>query len=213
VSFTNRVVLITGAGSGMGRAMAHEFATAGARIAALDINAETAAATARSVGAGALAVQADVGAADDVSRALREVLNAFGRVDLLCNNAGILAGFADALNTSDELWQRVIATNLTGPSSCPVQCCRTCSSEALGSSSTPDRPRPLLPAVVAPHTRLPSTASSGSRSSSPTASAAGGARQHDLPRGNAHGHDSRPDGGRARRGADRRDHRPAIGRT
>jgi 3-oxoacyl-[acyl-carrier protein] reductase len=115
VSLTNRVVLITGAGSGMGRAMAHEFAAAGASVAALDINGETAAATARSVGDGALAVQADVGAADDVSRALRAVLHAFGRVDVLCNNAGILDGYADALNTSDELWQRVLATNLTGP--------------------------------------------------------------------------------------------------
>ncbi|MDT4927783.1 MAG: hypothetical protein QOF92_650 [Pseudonocardiales bacterium] len=113
--FTDEVVLITGAGSGIGRAMAQEFTAAGATVAALDMDADAAKQTAESLGGGASAVVADVRRRADVDRAVAEVLERHGRVDVLCNNAGILDDYADALNTSDELWDDIIATNLTGP--------------------------------------------------------------------------------------------------
>lgn len=113
--FTEEVVLVTGAGSGIGRAMAHEFAREGATVVALDLNEETATETATDIGTKADAVVADVSNRADVERAVAQVLDRHGRVDVLCNNAGILDGYADALNTDDELWDRVIATNLTGP--------------------------------------------------------------------------------------------------
>ncbi|WP_435159429.1 SDR family NAD(P)-dependent oxidoreductase [Amycolatopsis sacchari] len=114
-TFTSgEVVLITGAGSGIGRAMAHEFAAEGARVIALDMNGRTATETVAQIEGDALAVEADVSVQADVDRAITETLATTGRLDVLCNNAGILDGYADALNTTDELWERVIGTNLTG---------------------------------------------------------------------------------------------------
>jgi NAD(P)-dependent dehydrogenase (short-subunit alcohol dehydrogenase family) len=113
--FSDEVVLVTGAGSGMGRAMAQEFTTAGATVAALDVNSQTALETVNGLGGDAMAVVADVRVRSEILRAVAEVLERYGRIDVLCNNAGILDGYADALNTDDDLWDDVIATNLTGP--------------------------------------------------------------------------------------------------
>lgn len=112
--FADEVVLITGAGSGMGRSMAREFAAEGATVVALDRDGASAARTADEIGGKASAVTADVSQRADVDRAIAETLAHHGRIDVLCNNAGILDGYADALNTSDELWDSIIATNLTG---------------------------------------------------------------------------------------------------
>jgi 3-oxoacyl-[acyl-carrier protein] reductase len=112
----DRVALITGAGSGIGRAMAEEFAARGARIAACDLDAGSAADTAsRAISAGApdaISVACDVASAADVSRAVAETLERLGRVDILCSNAGILDGYADALATDEESWDRVLGVNL-----------------------------------------------------------------------------------------------------
>lgn len=113
--FADEVVLITGAGSGIGRAMAQEFNAEGATVAALDVHAGAAKQTAESLGGDASAVVADLRSRADVDRAVAEVIERHGRIDVLCNNAGVLDGYADALNTSDELWDNIIATNLTGP--------------------------------------------------------------------------------------------------
>lgn len=112
--FADEVVLITGAGSGMGRSMAREFAAEGATVVALDRDGASAARTADEIDGKASAVTADVSQRADVDRAIAETLAHHGRIDVLCNNAGILDGYADALNTSDELWDSIIATNLTG---------------------------------------------------------------------------------------------------
>ena len=112
----DRVAFITGAASGIGRAMAEEFAARGAQIIACDIageGAEETRAAAEAAGAPrALALTADVSRADDVQRAVTAAQDAFGRIDVLCSNAGVLDGYASATDTDEKLWDRVMDVNV-----------------------------------------------------------------------------------------------------
>ncbi|NYJ15416.1 NAD(P)-dependent dehydrogenase (short-subunit alcohol dehydrogenase family) [Rhizobium leguminosarum] len=115
--YENKVVIITGAGSGMGRAMVEEFVSRGARVAAMDINLERAKETVDRLSdpSMAFALQVDVSDQDSAKRGVDAVIARWGRVDLLCNNAGILDGHATAHEVSLAEWNRVLAVNLTGP--------------------------------------------------------------------------------------------------
>ena len=84
-----RVALVTGGGSGIGRAIAHRFAEEGARIIVNDLRKETAEATARDIGNRAQALAADVADSAQVLAMVEEVDRAFGGLDILVNNAGI----------------------------------------------------------------------------------------------------------------------------
>lgn len=112
----NLVALITGAGSGIGRAMAEEFAARGAIVVACDLNggaANITAEAARAAGApDAHAIEADVAVAESATAAVADTEQRFGRVDVLCSNAGVLDGYATALDTTEELWDRVFAINV-----------------------------------------------------------------------------------------------------
>ena len=111
-----RRVIVTGAGSGMGEAMVREFAGRGDRVAALDLRADAVESVAGSLPGGrCLAVQADVGAAHSVAAAVGEALAWLGGADALCNNAGVLDGYLPVLETSLDLWEHVLRTDLTGP--------------------------------------------------------------------------------------------------
>ncbi|MBS1843141.1 MAG: SDR family oxidoreductase [Actinobacteria bacterium] len=101
----------------MGRAMVEEFCAEGARVAALDIDREAAEATVAGLDAGAraLAVGVDVSDPESVRLGVEEVLGWAGRVDVLCNNAGILDSYLPAHEVSVEEWDRVIGVNQTGP--------------------------------------------------------------------------------------------------
>ena len=116
--FTGRTVLITGGSRGLGRAMALGFARAGAdvAIASRKLEAcEAAAAELRRLGRRASAHAAHVGRWDDCTRLADEVYAAFGRVDVLINNAGMSPLAPSSAETSEALWDKVLSVNLKGP--------------------------------------------------------------------------------------------------
>ena len=112
----NKVAIVTGAGSGIGRAAALRFAREGAAVVCADVSADTAAQTAREArdaGHVALATAVDVSASADVKRLVEECIAAYGRIDVLYANAGV-GGVGTAIDTDEAEWQRVIGINLTG---------------------------------------------------------------------------------------------------
>jgi NAD(P)-dependent dehydrogenase (short-subunit alcohol dehydrogenase family) len=111
----NKVALITGGGSGIGRASSILFAREGAKIAVVDLDLKAAQATAGEIGDGARAFQADVARASDAAAMVRFAEQQFGRLDIVFNNAGIFHPEDDSVtNTSEEIWDRVIDVNLKG---------------------------------------------------------------------------------------------------
>src|SRR3990172_8929431 len=118
----DKTVLISGAGSGMGRLACQLFAREGASIVALDITEDSLRETAASVereGGSIVAVTANVAVASDVERAVAEGVRAFGKLDVLYNNAGIFPDEDQAVVDMDEgVWQRVLDVNLKGVALC-----------------------------------------------------------------------------------------------
>jgi len=115
----NKIAVITGAGSGQGRAAAVLFAKEGASIVACDWKPEAGDETVQQVksdGGKAIFVRTDVSNSRDVQNLINTAISTFGRIDILYNNAGV--GFSsplsmsDVLNTPEEDWDRVIAINL-----------------------------------------------------------------------------------------------------
>jgi 3-oxoacyl-[acyl-carrier protein] reductase len=110
-----KVALITGAASGQGRAAAVLFARHGAAIAVVDVNDEGAAETValvEGVGGRAVAVHADVSAGPDIERMVQATVDAFGRLDVLYNNAAVQMS-GRLVDTTEAEWDLTIATNLT----------------------------------------------------------------------------------------------------
>jgi 3-oxoacyl-[acyl-carrier protein] reductase len=108
-----KVALITGAGSGIGRASAERFAAEGAQVVAVDLQgeAETAAAI-EAAGGDALALSTDVADESAVAAMAEAALERFGKVDVLMNNAGVLDDYLAAADTPTEVWARVLGVNL-----------------------------------------------------------------------------------------------------
>lgn len=117
-NIAGKSVVITGAGSGFGRLTATKLAARGARIACIDIDAASAEATAAAIldaGGAALAIQADVTSIDDMHAAAAAAISAFGAIDVMVNNAGImpLAFVADHASALPA-WSRCIDINIKG---------------------------------------------------------------------------------------------------
>jgi NAD(P)-dependent dehydrogenase (short-subunit alcohol dehydrogenase family) len=111
----NKVALITGGGSGIGKASCLLFAREGAKVVAVDLKKETAEATAREIGSDARAFAADVSKASDAEGMIRFAEEEFGRVDIVFNNAGVFHPDDDSVtNTSEDIWDMVININLKG---------------------------------------------------------------------------------------------------
>jgi NAD(P)-dependent dehydrogenase (short-subunit alcohol dehydrogenase family) len=115
--FTDRVVIVTGAASGIGLATAKRFGSEGASVVLADLNAEKAAAAAREVeaagGPAAWASRCDVSKQQQVEATIRGALERFGRVDVIVNNAGLMV-FKPLEEHTDEDWLRVLHVDLLG---------------------------------------------------------------------------------------------------
>jgi NAD(P)-dependent dehydrogenase (short-subunit alcohol dehydrogenase family) len=120
MTVAGKTALVTGAARGIGLAIATRLAADGARVALLDQDADAVETAARGIGRGALALAGDVTVAKDVDSAVARVESAWGRLDVLVNNAGITGRSFPIWELSDEDWQRVIDVDLTSV----FLCCR-----------------------------------------------------------------------------------------
>jgi NAD(P)-dependent dehydrogenase (short-subunit alcohol dehydrogenase family) len=118
MSFEGQTALVTGAGSGIGRALVQRFVAGGAAVIAVDIVEEglqKVVEELRRQGGKITGCVANIGSDTDVERMLNSAISTYGRLDILCNNAGIMDLMTPAADASLELWERVLAVNLTGP--------------------------------------------------------------------------------------------------
>lgn len=115
-SLEEKVALVTGAGSGIGRSVAEEMAKAGAKVGVADINGDSAKAVCQSIvakGAQAIAITADVGEVAEIDRMVNEATAALGTIDVLVNNAGVTRG-AYIMNLTEDDWERITRVNAKG---------------------------------------------------------------------------------------------------
>jgi len=111
----DKVAIVTGAGSGIGREIALLFAREEAIVSVADYVTEKGEETVRQIrqgGGEAIFIKADVSRASDAERIVKQTVEKYGRLDILCNNAGILGEVAPVGEASEENWDRVIAVNL-----------------------------------------------------------------------------------------------------
>ena len=113
MDWQGKVVLITGAASGMGLAFARRFSAAGASLAMADVDANLLASSSAEISAGALAVTADVARVADCARMVSETVGRFGRLDLLINSAGVWVE-GPAAEMREVEWDRCLDINLKG---------------------------------------------------------------------------------------------------
>jgi NAD(P)-dependent dehydrogenase (short-subunit alcohol dehydrogenase family) len=116
--FVNKSVIVTGAGHGIGRAVAERFAAEGARVAVNDVSETRAQEAAAAIGESAIAVPADVSSKAAVDAMFERVLAAFGTVDILVNNAGLITAERHFLEGDEQWWDTVLGVNLKGAFLC-----------------------------------------------------------------------------------------------
>ena len=107
-----KVALITGAGSGFGLGIAERFAREGAKVVLVDINEAAAKTAAEKIGSSALGLAADVSKAADVNAAVEQTISAFGKLDIVVNNAGISHRNRPMLEVEEDEFDRIFAVNV-----------------------------------------------------------------------------------------------------
>ncbi|HLM37958.1 MAG TPA: SDR family oxidoreductase [Microvirga sp.] len=107
-----KVALITGAGSGFGLGIAETFAREGAKVVLVDINEASARTAAERIGPSALGLAADVSRAADVNAAVEQTISAFGKLDIVVNNAGISHRNRPMLEVEEDEFDRIFAVNV-----------------------------------------------------------------------------------------------------
>ncbi|TDQ16624.1 NAD(P)-dependent dehydrogenase (short-subunit alcohol dehydrogenase family) [Algoriphagus boseongensis] len=114
----NKIAVVTGAASGMGKAIAELFAQEGAKVIVVDqvgADAEIVAEGIRAKGGHAIGLKCDVSDEEQVKKMIHAAVIEFGALDILVNNAGIMDNFMPLEKVSDALWNKVLAVNLNGP--------------------------------------------------------------------------------------------------
>ena len=112
----DKVAIITGAGSGIGRAIAQHFAVEGAKVVVADYNEATAKETVAIIsqaGGQAIISQTDISKTEQVQAMIKLAVDKFGGLDIIVNNAGV-APMGDVSSTTDEIWQKTIDVDLKG---------------------------------------------------------------------------------------------------
>lgn len=112
-----KVAVVTGAASGMGKAIARRFAQEGAKVVVADLNEEAANGTVQAIAVHngvAIAVKTNVADEQDVRRLFETTVQTYGTLDILVNNAGIMDHMEPAAEIRDDHWERVFAVNTTG---------------------------------------------------------------------------------------------------
>jgi len=116
--FQGKAAVITGAGSGMGLAMAKGFAKEGARIVAGDWNGERldeAVASIQANGGTIVGAQGNIAEQEAAEHLIELAIDTYGGLDILCNNAGVMDGMQGVGEVTNEVWRRVLGINLDGP--------------------------------------------------------------------------------------------------
>lgn len=114
MDFQGKTVLITGASRGIGEQAARLFAQAGAKVALMARSADRIGTICGEIGADAIAITGDVGVWADVDRAVQTCVQAFGKLDILINNAGVIEPICPLLTADPEGWGTAIDINLKG---------------------------------------------------------------------------------------------------
>ena len=108
---SGKVAIVTGAASGMGKAIAELYAKEGARVVVSDMNLDGAQAVVEAISGEAFAIQTDVTSEEALQQLLDETVKTFGQVDILVNNAGIMDGMEPVGEISNERWEKIFAVN------------------------------------------------------------------------------------------------------
>ena len=165
----DKIVLVTGAGAGIGRAIARAMAEHGAIVSAADIDAAAARRTAEEAGGnarGAIAIEADCGDIASIDRMVARVADEFGRLDAIVNNAGVTR-YAYIMNLTEADWDRIHRVNAKGVFFCLQRAAREMirqfEADGSGGRASSTWPRsagaaiPALPTPPTPRARAPSS--------------------------------------------------------
>lgn len=135
-SLADRVVVVTGAGKGIGQAIAERFASVGAKVAVNDVDGAAATAAAGAIdadGGSSIAVTADVSDSSQVGEMFDRVVAEWGTVDVLVNNAAIVSPTLHFFEADEEWWRRIIDVNLTGHFLCCHRAAKIMAAQGKGS--------------------------------------------------------------------------------